>query len=465
MPRITFLGAAQTTTGSRHLIEINGKKILLDCGLFQGRREESYEKNRHLGIEPGELDAVVLSHAHIDHSGALPSLCKQGYEGNVFVTPATRDLCQLMLIDSAHVQAAEIEFVNRRRLKNGQKPAEILYSPQEAEQSVRQMVAVAHNRPITIADGVRLTFVPAGHILGAAQCVLDFEEGGKRRRLLFSGDVGRPDDPLLNPPSPVGDVDIFLMESTYGAREHPAGEDASEALCRIVNSAIERGGRIIIPAFAVERTQQIIYRLHQNITNGCIPPIPVYVDSPLAVDATGVFRLHPDAFRREIYEQLFEREHPFGFDQLQFTRQRSQSMELNSKPGPMIIISASGMCEGGRVLHHLRNHISDPATTVLFVGFCAEHTLGARLLSGAGEVNILGEAFKVRARIEQLGYFSGHAGRSELIEYFCRTGGTKKYTFLVHGEPEQSEGLAQALAGMDGHRKICVPQVGQSFSV
>jgi metallo-beta-lactamase family protein len=255
------------------------------------------------------------------------------------------------------------------------------------------------------------------------------------------------------------------MESTYGAREHPPSEDASQALCRIVNSAIERGGKIIIPAFAVERTQQIIYRLHQNIASGCIPPIPVYVDSPLAVDATGVFRLHPDAFRPEIYQQLFEREHPFGFDQLHFTRQRSQSMELNTKPGPMIIISASGMCEGGRVLHHLRNHITNPATTVLFVGFCAEHTLGARLLAGAKEINILGESFKVRATIEQLGYFSGHAGRSELIDYFKKTGGTKKFTFLIHGEPDQCAGLADALAELHLHRKIHIPQQEQTFSL
>ena len=465
MAKISFLGATQTTTGSRHLLEICGRKILLDCGLFQGRREESYQKNRHFGFNPSEIDAVIISHAHIDHSGALPCLCKQGFEGNVYVTPATRDLCQLMLVDSAHVQAAEIEYINKRRHNTGLPPAEVLYSPQEAERSVRQMITVAYNRTVTIAENIQLTFAPAGHILGAAQCVIDFVENGKKRRLLFSGDIGRSEDSLLNPPETVSDVDIFILESTYGGREHPPSEDATQALCQIVNAAVEQLGKVIIPAFAVERTQLILYHLHKNISCGCLPSLPIYVDSPLAVDATGVFRLHPDAFRQEIYRQLFERENLFGFDQLYFTRQSSQSKELNNKPGPMVIISASGMCEGGRVLHHLRNNISNPTTTVLFVGYCAEHTLGAKLLAGAKVVNIFGEPFTVRAKIAQLGYFSGHADRHELLSYFKNTTGNKKHTFLVHGEPGQSAALAEAIRASSTSSEICIPQFGQSFVV
>lgn len=465
MATVTFLGAAGTTTGSRHLVEINGKKILLDCGLFQGRRGESYERNRHFGVHPVELDAVILSHAHIDHSGALPSLCKQGFEGNVYVTPATRDLCQLMLIDSAKVQAADIEFLNKRRARQGLPPAEVLYTPQEAEQSVRQMVAVAFRRPILVTDGVRATFFTAGHILGAAQIALDWVENGKSKRLLFSGDIGRPDDPLLPPPEPVNDVEVLIMESTYGGRDHPSGENASHELCRIINEAVERGGRIIIPAFAVERTQQILYRLHENIESGCIPPIPIYVDSPLATDATGVFRLHPDSFRPQVYEKLFERENPFGFDQLYFTRQKSQSVELNTKRGPLIIISASGMCEGGRVLHHLRNHIGDPTTTILFVGFQAEHTLGARLVAGAQKVNILGEEFVVRAKIEQLGFFSGHADRGELLDYFEKIGGPKSRVFLVHGEREQAEALQKSLLERFPRKAIHVASLGERYQL
>ncbi len=465
MVKVTFLGAAGTTTGSRHLVEILGKKILLDCGLFQGRRSESYERNLHFGVNPRDVEAVILSHAHIDHSGALPSFCKQGFEGNVYVTPATRDLCQLMLVDSAHVQAAEIEFLNKRRKRDGLPPAEILYTAQEAEQSVRQMVAIAYNRPISVADGVKATFYPAGHILGAAQIALDWLELGHRRRLLFSGDVGRPNDPLLPPPEAVNDVDVMLMESTYGGREHPVGEDATRSICRIVNETVEQGGRIIIPAFAVERTQQIIYRLHENIESGCIPQLPIYVDSPLATDATGVFRLHPDAFREEIYEKLFSRENPFGFDQLHFTRQKSQSIELNTKTGPMIIISASGMCEGGRVLHHLRNHIGDPRTTILFVGFQAEHTLGAKLVAGASKVSILGEEFVVRAKIEQLGFFSGHADRGELLEYFAKTGGPRKRVFLVHGEPDQSRQLKEELERRYPGKHFVIAEQGMSVDV
>ncbi|NLT71406.1 MAG: MBL fold metallo-hydrolase [Verrucomicrobiaceae bacterium] len=443
--KITFCGAAETTTGSQHLIDVNGSRILLDCGLYQGRRDTANDRNRHFFFEPKSVDAVVLSHAHIDHSGNLPSLTSGGFQGNIYSTFATRDLCQIMLADSARIQGQDTKWLNKRRAKRGEPDLEPLYTEQEAEECVRQFVTIGYNRSIRIADGVTLTLIDAGHILGSAQVILDVVEHGKRKRLLFSGDVGRGNNEILRDPAVAEDVDIVLMESTYGNREHELPTQANHLLSDILNRALDKKGKIIIPAFAVERTQQLVYVLHQLTEEKLIPPVPIYVDSPLAVSATEIFRLHPECFNEEVYEFLFEKRDPFGFENLSLIRKVDESKALNDLDEPAIIISASGMCEAGRILHHLRNNIEDPRNTVLFVGYCAEHTLGAKIRSGMEEVSILGDPFHVKANIEILDSFSGHADRSELLDYFDKIGGKKERVFLVHGETEQSHALQEVL--------------------
>lgn len=444
---ISFYGAAGTTTGSRHLIEINGKRILLDCGLYQGHREEAYDINKHFAFEPSQLDAVILSHAHIDHSGNLPHLTRRGYRGNIFATPATRDLCQIMLADSARIQESDLAYANRKRERKGLPAFHPLYTEIDAEKCLRQFVTFDYHRPMMVADGVTVTFIDAGHILGSAQVILDLHEfsTGLKRRLLFSGDIGRGTNDILRDPEYAENIDAIIMESTYGGREHEPNTDTREALCRILNEALQKHGKVIIPAFAVERTQQLLVVLHELFSENRIPDVPVYVDSPLAISATEVFRLHPECFNADVYEKLFEKGNPFGFDNLTMVRQARDSKRLNGLEGPFIIIAASGMCEAGRVLHHLKNNVADPATTVLFVGYCAEHTLGWKLRSGHREVNIFGEPHRVRASIEILDSLSGHADHSELLDWFSRTTGSRSHVWLVHGEPDRSAALAAAM--------------------
>lgn len=465
--KITFHGAAETTTGSQHLLEVNGQRILLDCGLYQGHRKEAFERNRHFPFDPKALDTMVLSHAHIDHSGNLPNLVKQGYAGNIFATDATRDLCSVMLPDSAHIQESDVEWLNRKHPRKGAPPLEPLYDKMDAEKSLRQFVTINYERPMLIADGVKLTFIDAGHILGAAQVVLDIDdhETGRKSRLLFSGDVGRPKSDLLNPPAPCDGVDFVIMESTYGGREHELEMASDDHICRVINATLERRGKVLIPSFAVERTQQLLFALNKLREHNCIPPIPIFVDSPLAVSATEIFRLHPECFNEEVYRFLHEKRNPFGFDGLRLIREASESRKLNDLDEPAVIIAASGMCESGRILHHLRNHVEDKNTTVLFVGYCAENTLGWKLRNGDKRVNILGEAFQVRARIEILDSFSGHADHSELLDWFARIGGAKKNVFLVHGEPERSEALRGALASRHKQGQVRVAKLHESVTL
>lgn len=446
--KITFCGAAGTTTGSQHLLHINGQTILLDCGLYQGHREKGYEINCNFPyFDPATIDVVVLSHAHIDHAGNLPNLCRKGYRGNIFSTFATRDLCQIMLADSARIQESDVDWLNKHNKRKGLPPVEPLYSEQDAERCLRQFVTINYERPMLIAPGVKLTFLDAGHILGSAQVLLeiDDQEDGKHKRLLFSGDVGRGNNDLLNDPVVAENIDILIMECTYGGREHevPAGVDAH--IGTVINEALRRKGKIFIPAFAVERTQQILYVLHKLFENNEIPDVPVYVDSPLAVSATEIFRLHPEGFNHRVYEDLFDRENPFGFENLTLIRAVKASKALNELEGTAIIIAASGMCEAGRILHHLKNGIGDPKNTVLFVGYCAENTLGRKIREGDKEVPILGDRYQVRAHIEKIDSFSGHADHSELLEYFARMTGSKEHVFLVHGEPNAAEALKGAL--------------------
>lgn len=465
--KLTFHGAAGTTTGSQHLLEVNDQRILLDCGLYQGRRDDAFERNRQFPFDPKTLTAVVLSHAHIDHSGNLPNLTRQGFTGNIFSTDATRDLCSVMLPDSAHIQESDVAWLNRKRTAKGEAPLEPTYNKVDAERCLRQFVTFTYDRPMLIADGVKVTFIDAGHILGAAQVVLDIDdrETGRKSRLLFSGDVGRPKSDLLNPPSPCEGVDYVIMESTYGGREHEMEMASDDHICRVINETLKRRGKVLIPSFAVERTQQLLYALNKLRERNCFPAIPIFVDSPLAVSATEIFRLHPECFNEEVYHFLHEKRNPFGFDGLRFIREASESKSLNDLDNPAVIIAASGMCESGRILHHLRNHISDSSTTVLFVGYCAENTLGWKLRNGHKTVNILGDSFPVRARIEILDSFSGHADQSELLDWFGRVGGPKKNIFLVHGEPERSEALRAALAQKHTAGSVSVAKLHESVTL
>jgi metallo-beta-lactamase family protein len=448
MIKIQFCGAAGTTTGSKHLVEVNGKRILLDCGLYQGRRAEAWERNRTFPFDPAGVDCVVLSHAHIDHSGNLPHLCRRGFSGNIYATSATLDLCEIMLPDAAHIHENDIAWLNRKRRRNHLPDLEPSYRMADAEACLKQFVAVNYGRAISIAEGVTLTFIDAGHVLGSAQVVLDIRDRatGQQRRLLFSGDVGRPNNDLLDDPAPCDGVDWVILESTYGGRRHELPAKTSEHICHLIRDAQSRQSRIIIPAFAVERTQQLLYTLDKLIHEGCFPPLPIFVDSPLAVKATEIFRLHLDELKPGLREAVFMRNDPFGFEGLTLVRTVEESKALNFLKGAAIIISASGMAESGRVLHHLRNNVGNPNNVVLFVGYCAENTLGWKLRHGFKKVNILGDEFEVRARIEILDSFSGHADHDELLAYFDRIGGPKSRVFLVHGEPSRTEALRMALA-------------------
>jgi metallo-beta-lactamase family protein len=471
--KITFCGAARTVTGSQHLVEVNGTRILLDCGLYQGRRSETYERNWQFHFDPKRIDLVVLSHAHIDHSGNLPNLVRQGFTGDIISTFATRDLCAAMLMDSAHIQESDVDFVNKRRRKQGEPPVEPLYTQADAADALHYFLSIAYNRPRRIAPGITLTFVDAGHMLGSASVVLDIEDrdrnDGRDIRLVFSGDIGRAGIPIIRDPQPITDgCDILIMESTYGSRLHPPYQDDAAAMERIIAETYKRGGQILIPAFAVGRTQQVVYTLHQLVQRGDLPDIPVFVDSPLAIDVTAIYRLHPDCYDDEIRAFMEttdgSRRDPFGFEKLSYTRHVSQSKQLNFLKGSAIIIAASGMMEAGRILHHLKNRIEDPNTTVIVVGFQAEHTLGRRLVDGERSIRIFGETYENRARIEQLEGFSGHADRDELIAWVGAMQKKPARTFLVHGEPEAADALAGSLGAAYG-LKVDVPEWKAEFEV
>jgi len=460
---IHFLGATRTTTGSMYLIELNGKRVLMECGLFQGKRGESVERNCCFSFDPKAVDAMVLSHAHIDHCGNLPNLCKQGFRGNIFATFATRDLAAIMLEDSAQIQRDDAIFVSRKRAKKGLPPVEPLYTGADADAAVRQFVAINYDRPFPVTDGLTVTFKDAGHILGAAQIVLDVQEGGRKFRYLFSGDIGRGDDDILRDPEPVENVDYLQVESTYGGREHSPKQDATAQVGALVRETLERKGKVIIPAFSVGRTQQIVYTLHQLTLAGQLPKVPIFVDSPLSVNATEVFRLHPECFNETIYNFLRQKENPFGMENLTYIREVAHSMKLNELKDPAIIISASGMCEAGRIRHHLANNISDPANLILFIGYCAESTLGAQILAGQNPVNIFGEPHEVKARIASLDSFSGHADKNELRRYVERITGDIKKISVIHGEESQAMAFAETLKGMKPKAEVIVPELRQTM--
>ena len=463
--KIHFFGATRTTTGSMYLFEINGRRLLLECGLFQGRREESIQRNCCFPFDPKQVDAVVLSHAHMDHAGNLPNLVKQGYAGNIHCTFATRDLCSILAVDSAHIQIDDAAFVSKQRAKKKLPPVEPLYTVADAEKTLHQFVAVGYERPFLVVDGVTVTFRDAGHILGSAQVILDVREGARQFRYLFSGDVGRGNDEILRDPEPVENVDYLQIESTYGGREHSVRTDADATVGRLALETLKQNGKVIIPAFSVGRTQQIVYVLHQLTLAGKLPRVPIFVDSPLSVNATEIYRLHPECFNDAINKFLHEKENPFGMENLTYIREVANSMKLNDLKEPAIIISASGMCEAGRIRHHLKNHIGNPKNLVLFIGFCAEHTLGAQIVAGQNPVNIFGEPVAVRAKIVSLDTYSGHADRNELKQYVGKISGDLKKICCVHGEEEQCLAHAETLRKMKPNAGVLVPEYQQVVEI
>jgi metallo-beta-lactamase family protein len=450
--QITFDGAAQTVTGSQYLLNINGLSLLLECGFFQGRRQESYERNLNFPFEPAKVDAVILSHAHIDHSGNLPNLIKQGFSGPIFTTPATADLANIMLMDSGHIQEDDAVFVNKRNLKLGEPPIMPLYTQAQAALVMQHFKAVGYDQPFEPIPGVVARLVDAGHILGSAAIVLDVEEHGRKFRLWFSGDIGRRKLPLLRDPVLPDGVDYLMMECTYGDAPHRDPELAYQELRQAVGRTLARRGKVIIPAFAVGRTQEIVYALHQMIEAHQLPSVPVYVDSPLAVNATDIFKLHPECFDKETQAFINADLHhtALGFDRLTYTRSVDESKALNDRKDPMIIIAASGMAETGRILHHLRNNIGNPRNTVLIVSWQAPYTLGRRLVDQEKRVRIFGDEYEVKAEVAVIGGLSAHAGQDFLTEYALRVKGRAKQVFLIHGEPDPAQALSQKLmeAGM-----------------
>jgi len=465
--KIEFIGGAQTVTGSQHLLHINGKKILLECGLFQGRRSETYDKNKNFKFNPAEIDVMILSHAHIDHSGNIPNLVSKGFNGLIYATSATVDLCQIMLRDSAHLQEKDIEYVNKKKKKKGETLIEPLYALEDVEKAMQQFVGVQYDRTIDLFPGIRFTFRDAGHILGSAGVHLEIEESnGRKINFGFSGDIGRPDSPVIKSPDVLRDLDVLIMESTYGNRLHSPDEEVEEDFSSTITQIINEGGKVIIPAFAVGRTQTIVYMLHKLFDQNRIPEIPIYVDSPMAVDATAVFRSHPECLDRETGRIFLEEgTDPFGFGRLKYIKKTEESKELNDKKGPMIIISASGMAEGGRILHHLANNIGNPKNLILFVGYAAEHTLARRIMDGNEKVNIFGEEYEVRAKIKKMDYFSGHADQKELLDYLRLNQQNKlKNIFLVHGEEDMALPFREKLL-QKGFKNVQFPASGEIINI
>ncbi len=456
--KLHFLGAAREVTGSMCLVECQAGRILVDCGMYQGRREESNRRNRSLPKEALSADAVVLTHAHIDHSGSLPTLVKQGYAGAVWATEATVDLAGYMLRDAARIQVSDAQWLNRKNAeKAGWRPIVPLYDEDDAAAAVESIRGIAYDTEFEPLPGVRARFLDAGHILGSAQLVLEIPERGHTRRLVLSGDLGRRGLPILRDPVFPGSADYLVMESTYGNRLHGSFAEMHSDLERVIRDTVARGGKLIIPAFAVGRTQEVVYTLHELHQQGRIPALPIFVDSPLAMNVTDVFTRHPECYDEETRAFLAKTGDPFHFSSLRYIETAEESMRLNHLPGPAIIISASGMCEGGRVLHHLRNNIEDERNTILIIGFMAQHTLGRRLVERRPMVRIYGVERALYAQVKVMNAFSAHADRKDLSEYARAIRGVRRI-FLVHGEPDQQDPFAESLREDGFH--VDIPERG-----
>jgi metallo-beta-lactamase family protein len=471
--KLTFWGAAQVVTGSMHQLIIGDKCYLLDCGEYQGRRQEAADRNKNFPFPCKDVSAVLLSHAHIDHSGNLPLLVKNGFHGPIYSSAATADLCRPMLADSASLQERDAAFLNKRNLRRKSlnvpgiptdRIVEPLYTTEDAEATFPLFHPIALHTPTSVGPGVVYQSFEAGHILGSTCMLLGLESNGERTRLGFTGDLGRRGLPIIRDPEPLPPADYLIMESTYGDRVHEPIQSVAAKLAEIVNRTYQRGGKMIVPAFAVGRTQQLVLLLHELIDAKTIPRFPIFVDSPLAVNVTDVFRKHPELYDEEAAAFLANHGDPFGFNLLTYVRDVEQSKALNDLRGPYMIVSASGMCEGGRVLHHLKNNIGDPRNTILLTGYQAEHTLGKKIEEQWDEVPIFGELMPLRAEVQKLDALSGHADREELLAWMQPIAAGLKKVFLVHGEPEQQMPLAAAIR--ERYRiEVLVPGRGQSFDL
>lgn len=464
---IQFIGATRTVTGSMHQITLNGTKFLIDCGLYQGKRKEAFELNRRLDyIEPEELDFVILTHAHTDHAGNLPSLVRAGFKGNIYCTSATRDLCAVMLRDTQRILERDVEYINKRRIKKGQNPFEVLYSAEDVENTIKMMVAINYNWEMKISPKLKLTFFDAGHILGSAIVQLKYKINENNERIIvFSGDLGRKNLPILKDPEQVKEADYLIMESTYGGRFHADYSTTEDRLKEVIKEAIQKKSKIIVPSFSVGRSQELVYALNELFKKYPKIKIPVYVDSPLSVHATEVFKLHPECYDADTMKYLLEGKDPFGFHNLTYITEVEESKKLNDMQGPMMIISSSGMAEAGRIVHHLYNGIENPNNIILIVGYNAEHTLGRKIVEGVNPVRILGDEKQLNAKVVVMNSLSAHADSNEIIEYVKNMNIKRlKKIFLIHGDYDQQLKLAERLKEI-GITNIEIPAKGDVYKL
>ncbi len=462
--KIKFLGATRSVTGSMHLFESKGHKILMDCGLFQGKREESNRRNRDFPFDPKDVERVVLSHAHIDHSGNLPNLVKQGYKNSIYSTFATRDLCLLMLKDTAHIQEKDAEYLNKKVERKTLPPIEPLYDAEDVENALSLFRGIGYQKGFFVTADMQLMFYDAGHILGSALSIFDVKENGRNLKLGYIVDLGRKNLPILKDPQLVRGINFMIIESTYGNRLHEDPRAIEKKLATVVNQTLSGGGKIIIPAFSVGRTQEVVYSLHRLQEQGIVPHVRIFVDSPLSVNVTEIFKLHPECFDKETNRMMAQNDDPFGWRDITYIKDVEESKELNRMDQPCIIISASGMCESGRILHHLKNNIEDPRNTIMVVGFMAQNTLGRRIVERHKEVRIFGEKYRLLARVEVFDAFSAHADRNGLLKYVENTKDSLSGVFIVHGEEEQSQALAEGIKGL-GIKNVSIPVFGEEVQI
>jgi len=466
--RLQSNGAAGEVTGSKHVIAVDGARCLVDCGAFQGKRAETEEKNRALVPDPESLASVILTHAHFDHCGMLPLLARRGYRGNIYSTPATRDLAGVVMMDSAAIQARDAEYLGKQAAKKGEKfDWKPIYDEDDVVKSMGQFVTVSYHRPLPIGDGMRIELFDAGHILGSAMCRMEVRDrSGQSAVVGFTGDLGRKNKPIIRDPEYLPPVDYLVCEATYGDRLHESTEDALSKLADIVNRTANRGGKLVIPSFAIERTQELVYYFHILRDKNLIPEIPIWVDSPMAINATSIFQIHPECYDDEVHEAfIVHHDNPFGFNALHFSSSVQESKKLNDLEGPAIIISADGMCEAGRIQHHLIHTISDPKNTILTVGFMAQNTLGRRIVDGQKEVRIQGDMFRVKAEVESINAFSAHADYEETWDWMSHLDLARlKKVFLVHGEPPALNHLAEYLK-QKGIREIQIVKYGETYDL
>jgi metallo-beta-lactamase family protein len=466
--KIQFLGAAREVTGSKHLITTDdGKKILLDCGMYQGKGLETDAMNRNLGFDPETINYLILSHAHIDHSGLIPYLYKNGFRGSVITTSATRDLCSIMLPDSGHIQELDVKWFNKKRLRQGLPTVTPIYNVEDAEKSVGLFISVEYNRRFYINDKINVKFTNSGHMLGSAVVNLEITENGQKKRIAYTGDIGRAHNKLLQAPAVFPQCDYLITESTYGNRLHAAEKETEDALLKVVyETCVNKRGKLIIPSFSVGRTQEIVFLLNNFYNDGRLPKIEVFVDSPLSVNATHIFRMHTDSMNEGVKAVMKYDEDPFGFNSLKYIKNVEESKALNDYDKPCVIISASGMAEAGRIKHHIANNIANSANTILIIGYCSPSSLGARIQQpGLREISILGEIRPLNADVKRIEAFSGHGDYSEMIEFLnCQDQEEIRSIFLVHGEYESQQFYREQLE-IEGFRGIEIPTLGQEYEL